>query len=335
MDKTLRPWLSGFAIIESKMIDSERQLTLEFWLPEWIDIYFRIRLLDKHEDEIASETGNQEFDIERQMETSAAGKIPFGKRFERAREIFRGRQFRRVRLSVKFSESAYKDAVYFALDVAEVSQEVAVQTRKKQWYQQPSCIHLQTDRRNLQKNDSGYGNMFLLVTQEQARIRTDDIIEKYPRLRWRDWFTAEAQLELWRRMFKGKDSPLLTNRVSRSRVFTKMVCGAVKFAKRGKRKSNRFEWNVFLEDIPAPEYDPTDLGPSFVDPHQLQIAQKHIEEVARDRVQAEILTGQIQGDKVADMAKLYKLDVRNSQIHVSRSRTRLGLPPRRNDQPSK
>lgn len=64
-------------IVESTLVGSERRLTLEFWLPHWLVVYFRVRLLDKHEDEIASVTGNQEFDISRQLATSAV-KIPSG-----------------------------------------------------------------------------------------------------------------------------------------------------------------------------------------------------------------------------------------------------------------
>ena len=331
-------WLSGFVIIESKMVGSERRLTMDFWLPQWLIVYFRIRLLDKHEDEIVSETGNQEFDISRQAVTSAAGEIPFGNCFERAKEIFRRRQFRRVRIRSMIPESAYKDAVYFVLDVAEVSREDTLQTCDKPWFQQPNCIHLQTDRRNLQKNGIGHGAMFLLMTQEQVRLRIEEIVEKFPRLRWQDRFTVTALANLWRRMFNGKDSPLITSRVTTRRVFRMIIAGATKFAKknaftrRGKRKSDRFERAVFLEDATAPEYDPADPGPGFVDPHQLEIAQKHIEEIAGDMVQAEVLTGQIQGETVAAMARNHGLDVRNTQVRISRSRKQLCLPPRRKEQ---
>jgi hypothetical protein len=339
MIRSLNEWLSGFVIIESRKVGSERRLTLEFWLPEWLIVYFRIRLLDKNEDEIASDTKNQEFDIERKLETSAAGKLPIGKRFERARKIYRGGQFRRVGIPVTFSESAYKEAVYFVLDIAEVSPEETVTTSGKPWYQQPNCIRLQTDRRNLQKNDSGDGTMFLLLTQKQAQVRTVEIIETFPRLRWQDRFAVEAQLELWRRMFKGKDSPLLTSQVAPSHVFTKIVCAAIKFAKKRvfckrKRKTDRFDEGAFLEDIAAREYDPNDPGPGYVDPHELEIAQKHVQEVTGDEVLAEIVTGQIQGKKIAVMAKKHGLDVRNTQVRVSRSRTQLALPPRRVNQPS-
>lgn len=82
---------------------------------------------------------------------------------------------------------------------------------------------------------------------------------------------------------------------------------------------------MFLEDIIAPEYDPNATGTGFVDPHGRDRSE-HVEEVAGDKVQAEILTEQIQGERVADVAKKRGLDVRNTQVRVSRSRTRLGLP---------
>lgn len=338
MKSLRRSWLSGFLIVESKLIGPERHLTLEFWLPHWLIVYFRVRLLDKHEDEIASETGNQEFDIEQKVETTTLRRIPFGNRFERAKEILRGRQFRRARIRVKFSENAYKNAVYFVLDLAEVPPEHTKHTCDRPWYQQQNCIHLQTDRRNLQKNHAGHGAMFLLMTQQQVGLRMEEIVETFPRLRWQDRYTVAALRSLWRRMFNGTDSPLITHRVTTRRVFRMIISGAIKFekrrafTKRGKRKPDRFEKQLFLEDAPAPEYDPYDPGPGFVDPHQLEIAQKHVHEVAGDRLLAEILTGQIQGETISEMAKNYGLDVRNTQVGISRYRQLLCLPRRRKDQ---
>jgi hypothetical protein len=199
-----RLWLSGFVIIESKMVGSERRLMLEFWLPDWLVIYFKFRLLDKNEDEIASETGNQEFDSERQVESSGARKIPFGTRYEQAKEIFRKRPFRRVRIPVKFAEHYYRSAMYVVVDVAEVPPEDAEKVCDQPWYRQPNCIHLRTDRRRLQENRVGHGATFLLITHEKVQGRLEELIEKFPRLRWQDRFTRAAVQSLWRRLFNGR-----------------------------------------------------------------------------------------------------------------------------------
>jgi hypothetical protein len=124
--------------------------------------------------------------------------------------------------------------------------------------------------------------------------------------------------------------------VTQNSVLRKIVYGAIKFERRkgySKRQRTAFgvETNALLDDIAALESDSNSPGAGLVGDRELEIARKHVEEVAGDKVLAEIIIRQIQGEKVADLATEFGLDVRRTQVWVSRLRQSLGLPARRRD----
>ena len=331
-------WLSGFVIAESKLSGSRRLLILECWSPEWDSVNLKIRLLDRDRNEVCSKDCQMEVCIKTQWETLAVGKIPFGKRYERATTIFRSRRFRRVRARIEIPESIFKNSVYFVLNLAQSKDVSDASAFDRQWYSECDCIHLETDRRNLQKNRSGTGHILLLTTREHANARMVEIMETFPRLRWQDRITSTAASSLHTRLFNGTDSPLLTDRVANRLDFRRIIFGAIKFArtnafsKRGNRKADRFETGVFLDRLAPPEYVTSyEPAESDIDKDQLTIALRHIEEVAGNAILADLLRRDIQGEDVAKIVGTLGMDIRNVQVRLSRQRKRLVLPRRRKD----
>lgn len=331
MTRLLSASLSGFMIVQSGKAGDHQQLIVECRIPEWDQINLVLRLLDKNRQELTSVDCQQMLSGDEQFETTELEKIPHGARYHGARKIFRDRKFCCVHAEFLIPEGDYKNCVYFALSIGKVTGEDTSTPSNKQWQCQPDCIHFETDRRELRKKDSGAGAMFLLITQEQASLRMEELLQKFPRLRWLDQVTSDAVASLWIHLFGGV-SPLLTESFMNRKKIERIIYGAIKFASKNvfrdrvTRSKNRQVGPEFLADLASPAYDPSDPIPGEVDSHQLEIALRHVEEVAGKYEYAELLRRAIEGELVSALAVEMGINTKTARVRVCRGRNRLNLP---------
>jgi hypothetical protein len=326
-------WTSGFAVIVSRKVGSQRHLNIECGVPDWELVNLRIHLLDKHHDPIHVADQSSGLNIDERLESTAVEKVPLKEPYMRAAAMFNTRTLRTIQASIKIPEFYYKKAHRFVLNITR-----AVKAGEETPNEAPSanpadCIWLETDRRAFKRRDEGFGALFWLVTKVQADRRIEEMIRTFPRLRRDDRATCDALFSLWLRLFSG-DSPLLYETKHDRQRLEKVVCGAIKFAQKNvfrERKSRSKFHQAEDEDLDGLAADPvflTEGVPRECDAKQLEIAMAHIDEVTGSREGSELCRRALQGETISEVAAEMGMNSENARTRVSRCRSRLGLAHR-------
>ena len=192
-----------------------------------------------------------------------------------------------------------------------------------------NCIRLEVQRKALKTKDDGFGALFFLVTPAQATQRIDELVRRFPRLRWKDSVTSDALAKLWMRMFNG-EPPTLTKPLFDRHEIRRVVFGAIKFARRDEfRETTRSKYqqvdDEILDEIVVDQPLIEDESSFEMDSRQLEIALGHIAEVAGKNGNGELLRRRLQGESISRLADEYGISSRSARVHVSRGRAKLGL----------
>lgn len=203
-----KPWLAGAAIAEVRKTDADVRIMLNIFVKSNA-AFAVVRCLDRNEQTIVGDDGKPLTLYNFELYPSGPRPIPFGRRYQRAREIFgRYTEFFHDSILLDVPKDLWREVNYLELDVftgslkAEAGREEKLSAGHTDW------IYLELSQRKLVA--VGNEKLFLLITKDEAPRRMTKLILEQPVLLEKKPAVMRAMSDLMIQHFRGGDTPLLT-----------------------------------------------------------------------------------------------------------------------------
>ena len=208
-----RDWLSGVSFGTASLKGSTFRIILEHYLPVIANQHLSMQLLGNDRMALLGADGVSLPRIETKLTKSLSAPLPCGLRYARARQLLTPRRFRRSDVVIEVSAEDWERSTNlgFSIGTPYGRQSKAARAAGVPWERALNGIYLEIAKSELLTCKAGSNEMFLLISRKQGGLRVTGEAEKRGLLNRDDEATMDALYELTLKVFRGGDTPLLTD----------------------------------------------------------------------------------------------------------------------------